>query len=130
MQVFHVVEGQAYPDFTLDTKRGKKKLTIAGVEIDLETVVLDDCQNVLNITMEKDGSCVLGLEGKAGYVADIIIPPREFKYKTTGEGDEAATEKIPQGLDTNTVVLKLWPITNERVAEKEKQAETPAIQEG
>ncbi|MDR1216009.1 MAG: hypothetical protein LBK25_04935 [Treponema sp.] len=127
MQVFKASEGQAYTEYSLDTKHNKKKLTVAGVEIDLEASVLDDCQNILNITRNNDGTCVLGLEGKAGYVADIIIPPREFQYKTTGEGDEAVTEKIPLGIDVNAVVLKLWPITNECMAEEEKQT---IIQEG
>jgi hypothetical protein len=107
MQIFHVSDGQKYPEYKL--VRSTKKLTIEGVVIDLEASTLDDCQNILNITRDGDGICVLGLDGKAGYVADVLIPPRQYRYQTTGEGEEEKTEKIFIPLDLNTVVLKLWP---------------------
>ena len=46
-------------------------------------------------------------------MADIEIPPRQYRYETTGEGEEQKTEKIPIPLDLNTVVLKLWPYGTE-----------------
>jgi hypothetical protein len=111
MQVFHVTKGPMYPTYSLSNN--KKKLTVEGVLIDLEAASMDDCQNILNITRNSDGSCVLGLGGKAGYVADIEIPPRQFRYETTGEGEEAETKKIPLPFDSTTVVLKLWPCCQE-----------------
>jgi hypothetical protein len=111
MQVFTVSQGPVYPVYEL--VESTKKLTVEGVVVDLEGSTLDDCQNILNITRNGDGSCVLGLEGKAGYVADIEIPPRQYRYETRGEGEEERTEKIHLPLDLNTVVLKLWPYGTE-----------------
>jgi hypothetical protein len=117
MQVFKVSEGSKFAEYALNEK--KKKLTIEGIVIELEKVTLDDCKNILNITRNTDGLCVLGLEGKAGYVADIEIPPRQYRYETTGEGEEEKTEKIPVPLDLNTVVLKLWPYGTEEISVQE-----------
>lgn len=111
MQVFKVSDGSKFSEYSLNPKR--KKLTVGGIVIDLEDSTLDGCQNILNITRNSDGTCVLGLGGKAGYVADIEIPPRQYRYETTGEGEEEKTEKIPIPLDLNTVVLKLWPYGTE-----------------
>jgi hypothetical protein len=117
MQVFKVSEGTKFAEYTLNEK--ERKLTIEGIVIELEKVTLDDCKNILNITRSPDGSCVLGLDGKAGYVADIEIPPRQYRYETAGEGEEEKTEKIPVPLDLNTVVLKLWPYGTEEISVQE-----------
>jgi hypothetical protein len=117
MQVFKVSEGSKFAKYALNEKN--KKLTIEGIVIELEKVTLEDCKNVLNITRNQDGSCVLGLDGKAGYVADIEIPPRQYRYETTGEGEDAKTEKKAIPLDLNTVVLKLWPYGAEEVSVEE-----------
>jgi len=121
MQVFYVPGGSEdskYASYTLNEK--KMKLTVENITIDLEKSVLDDSKNVINITRSCcDGSCVLGLEGKAGYVADIEIPPRQFEYETTGEGEDEKTVKIPIPLDLNTVVLNLWPYGTEEKSDKE-----------
>ena len=111
MQVFKVSEGAKYPEFSLNQK--KKILTVEGVTIDLREQVMDGCQNVLYVTRNSDGTCVLGLEGKAGYVADIEIPQRQYGYETTGENEDATTEQIPLPLDLDAVVLKLWPYGTE-----------------
>lgn len=115
MQVFKVSEGSKFAEYNLDEK--SKKLTIENITIDLEDAVKDDCLNVLTITRSCCGPCVLGLDGKAGYVADIEIPPRQFRHETTGEGDEEKTQRIPLPLDLNTVVLKLWPYGTEKNVE-------------
>jgi len=108
MQVFKVSEGDKYPEFSLDKK--KKILKVENVKIDLEGAVKDGCQNVLYITRNCcDGTCVPGLDGKAGYVADIEIPQRQYRQETTGEGDQEKIIDIPVPLDLDTVVLKLWP---------------------
>lgn len=118
MQIFYVAEGSSYANFSLNEK--KKKLTVENIVIDLEASVLDDSKNVINITRNCcDGSCMLGLDGKAGYVADIEIPPRQYEYKTTGKGEDAVTEKIPLPLDLNTVVLNLWPYGTVEKSEEE-----------
>jgi len=117
MQVFKVSEGTNYPDFTLNER--EKTLTIEGVRIDLEAAVKDGCQNVLYITRSCCGTCVLGLDGKAGYVADIEIPARQYRQETTGEGDQQKVEDIPLPLDLDTVVLKLWPCGAEENNEME-----------
>jgi hypothetical protein len=116
MQVFHVSEGPAYPAYSLNEK--KKKLTVEGLIIDLEKETKDD-QNIINITKGDNGEFILGLGGKKGYVADIEIPPRQYRFEETGEGEDAVTNKIPVPLDLNTVVLKLWPYGAEVVPVEE-----------
>jgi hypothetical protein len=89
--------------------------------IDLESLV-GDSQTVINITRNGKGECIIGLGGKAGYVADIEIPQREYEYTTVEEelspessdGEEAEkkleTKRAPLPLDLSAVVLKLWPL--------------------
>jgi len=121
MQVFYVPGGSENSKFTsYSLNKNEKKLTVENITIDLEESVLDDSKNVINITRSCcGGHCVLGLEGKMGYVADIEIPPRQFTYRTTGEGEDAKTEQIPIPLDLNTVVLNLWPYGTEEKSEEE-----------
>jgi hypothetical protein len=117
MQVLHVSEGSRYPAWSL--KENKKKLTIEGIVIELEKETKDD-QNIINITRKNDGECVIGLEGKNGYVADIEIPPRQYRYDETGEGEDLKVVKVSLPLDLNTVVLKLWPYGEEEAVIEEE----------
>jgi hypothetical protein len=117
MQVFHVADGSAYPVYSLN--ESKKELVIENVVIDLEKETGDD-QNIINITRKSNGECVIGLEGKNGYVADIEIPPRQYRFEETGEGEDKKTEKISLPLDLNTVVLKLWPHGTEETVNAEE----------
>jgi hypothetical protein len=106
MQVFKVSEVSKVASYSLNET--EKKLTVEGVVIDLETAARD-CQTIINITKNCDGKCVASLDGKCGYVADIEIPPREYRTEEFGEGDEKTYEIMPLPLDTATVVLRLWP---------------------
>lgn len=108
MQVYYVSEGQQFPVWSLEGKR----LTVEGITIDLEAE-MQDCQNVITITKNSDGSCGIGLAGKSGYVADIEIPPVEYQEEVTGEGDEKEVRIRALPLDIDTVVLKLWPVNED-----------------
>jgi hypothetical protein len=123
MQIFKVSEGSKFATYTLNEK--KKKLTVEGVIIDLESEV-QDCQTLINITRTLDGQCVRGLDGKAGYVADIEIPPREYVIEEApvehgGEGNTmgGASTKTPLPLDLKKVVLRLWPFGTEETINEE-----------
>jgi hypothetical protein len=125
MQVFKVSEGSRFATYTLNEK--KKKLTVEGVIVDLEAEV-QDCQTLINITRTLDGQCVKGLEGKAGYVADIEIPPREYvieeaeaPVESGGEGNTMGRTSIktPLPLDLKKVVLRLWPFGTEETINEE-----------
>jgi hypothetical protein len=106
MQVFRVSEGSNFASYNLNLQ--EKILTVEGVSIDLEAEV-QDCQTVINITRTPGGDFVRGLDGKAEYVADIEIPPRDYRFEEIGEGENIATERIALPLDLNVVVLRLWP---------------------
>ena len=98
-------------------------LKIGGVTVDLAE---EECEQEAIISFGKcNGMVHRGLKPCCVYVAEVIIPPR--KYETvevegppenwTGGTDEEApvthTETVPVPLDTNSVTLKVWPVTEE-----------------
>jgi hypothetical protein len=131
MQVLKVTEGSRFAEYALNEQT--KTLTVEGVVIDLEAET-QDCQTLINITRTHDGDCVRGLEGKAGYVADIEIPPREYIIEEieppVEDDDEEEAEgggntmgrtstKTPLPLDLKKVVLRLWPYGAEETIQEE-----------
>lgn len=116
MQVFKVSEGERFASYNLSLE--EKILTVEGVSIDLEAEVRD-CQTLIAITRATEGGFVRGLDGKAGYVADIEIPPREYWFEETGEGEAMTTERRAIPLDLNAVVLRLWPCGVENITQEE-----------
>jgi hypothetical protein len=111
VQVFKVSEGEHFASYDLNLE--EKVLTVEGVDIDLEAEV-QDCQTLITITRTEAGDFVRGLGGKAGYVADIEIPPREYRFEETGEGETMTTERIALPLNLNVVILRLWPFGAEK----------------
>jgi hypothetical protein len=107
-------------------------LRIGGIPIDVQA---EQQEQEVIITLCRCGSAVhRGMMPYCEYVAEVIIPPR--KYQTievedtpTGggstEGEEEETERkmhreqVAVPLDSDTVVLRLWPV--EAGQEKEKE---------
>jgi hypothetical protein len=116
VQVFKVSDGENFASYDLNLE--EKVLTVGGISIDLESEV-QDCQTLITITRTKDGDFVRGLDGKAGYVADIEIPPREYRFEETGEGADIATERTALPLDLNVVILRLWPFGTGKTMQEE-----------
>jgi hypothetical protein len=102
-------------------------LTLGGVTIDLALEEAD--QQVIIQFGSCQGKAHRGLMPCCERVADVVIPPR--KYRTveaggplrgmTGGGEEknnelpaTHTETVPAPLDTESVVLKLWPVDETR----------------
>jgi len=119
MQMIRMVEGTAVAPYSLDEET--KVLKVAGVEIDLAAAEADS-QTILNITND-DGTPILGLEGKNGYIADVEIPPRRYEtVEEEGDNGEPQTKSVPLSLDTKAVVLKLWPYPVESSNNQQKEA--------
>jgi hypothetical protein len=119
----------SFNDFSLDGNI----LTIGGVEIDLEAEEGDQ-ENIITL-----GSCNgmvhRGLKPCCVYVADVIIPPRKYESVEVdgpggstaggGETDEEPathTETVPVPLNTDSVTLRLWPITDETQGKVNQEA--------
>jgi hypothetical protein len=124
MRVFKI-SGESVPVEHWALHKEEKKLIIGHVAVALESYVRDS-QTVINITRNGKGECVMGLDGKAGYVADIEIPQREYEYinieeeAPENEDDGGISEKkiltarVPVPLDISAVVLKLWPLPEKK----------------
>jgi hypothetical protein len=116
VQLFKVCEGECFASY--EVNREEKILSVEGVSIDLEAEA-QDCQTLIVITRTEGGGVVRGLDGKAGYVADIEIPPREYRFEETGEGENRTNERVALPLDLNAVVLRLWPCGVEQTTQEE-----------
>jgi hypothetical protein len=90
-------------------------LTIGDISIDLEEEQED--QEVI-IPFSRCAAVIhRGTMSCGEYVAEVVIPPRRYDTievveETTEEGAEQQThtESVPIPLDTDCVVLKLWPL--------------------
>ena len=63
-----------------------------------------------DICADKDGNLVFGLG--ENYVAQVVIPPREYDYiagEPDGEG-KPTTEKVQKSFDVSKCTLTLWSI--------------------
>jgi hypothetical protein len=75
--VFKVCEGERFA--SREVNREEKILSVEWVSIALEAGARD-CRTLTAITRVEGCGVVRGLDGKAGYVADIEIPPREYRF--------------------------------------------------
>jgi hypothetical protein len=103
---------ECFSDYSLDGD----SLTIGGVIIDLATEQ-DDQEKI--ITLGKcNGMVHRGLMPRCVYAADVVIPPRRHKHEEV-EGADGETKTIvaPMPLDTELVVLRLWPVVDEAESE-------------
>jgi hypothetical protein len=99
---------ECFSDYFLDGD----SLTIGGVIIDLATEQ-DDQEKI--ITLGKcNGMVHRGLMPRCVYIAEVVIPPRQYGYEEIrGEEDgETKTIVTPVPLDTESVVLRLWPVVD------------------
>ena len=120
---------ECFSDYTLS----EGVLTIGGIPIDLQA---EQAEQEVIITFCRCGGMVhRGMMSSREYAAEVIIPPR--KYRTvevtetlrgeTTEGEEPEeetepkthTEMVAEPLDSDTVVLQLWPIGTEYEKEHE-----------
>jgi hypothetical protein len=87
-------------------------LHIGGVTLNLSEEQ-EDQEKIITLG-SCDGAVHRGLMPCCTYAADVIIPPRRYAlHETGGEGGETETESAPVPLDTESVVLRLWPIAGE-----------------
>ncbi|MDR2484453.1 MAG: hypothetical protein LBD55_03560 [Treponema sp.] len=94
-------------------------LTIGGIELDLATE--QGGQQVIITFTHCNGMIHRGMMPCCTYAAEVLIPPR--RYETVEAADEAQEgesgqrthiESVPMPLDTDCVVLKLWPRISRR----------------
>lgn len=77
------------------------------------TKMQKDVENVIDICLNNDSQLTTGL-GK-WYIANIILPPKEYEYKDTGvkdDDDNIVYERAAKPLDMEKVDLILWTIPN------------------
>jgi hypothetical protein len=93
-------------------------LTIGGITIDLAAEQGD--QETIITFGSCNGKIHRGLMPCCVYAADVVIPPRRYEYEEV-EGEDGETETIatPAPLDTESVVLRLWPVVDEAATETE-----------
>jgi len=91
-------------------------LTIGDLIIDLSGRY-EDSQVVVNIT--RDGNTLIeGLGGKGGYVATVVLPPKQYEFIDAGVVDDLGNpvlNKTALPIDVEKVVLSLWRYVPENV---------------
>jgi hypothetical protein len=79
-----------------------------------------DTQVIVDIT-RRHGQFTEGIAGQgSSYVANIILPPKEYEEVDTGETEEDGRPKVERrvlALDTNRVVVKLWKLLPDQAPE-------------
>lgn len=106
------------------TQRGSCiNYTMNGSVLAMGNLVIDlaerqgDAQVSMDIT--RDGNTLIeGLGGRGGYVACVVLPPKEYDTIETGEVDAMGnriTNRIALPLDTEKVILSLWRYVPENV---------------
>lgn len=83
---------------------GTKIIFDEKLEVDLEAEQ-NDVQKIVDISLNKEGQLVKGLD--EWYIANIVIPPREYEYSTNENGEQTITA-LPVNMDK--VVLVLWAL--------------------
>lgn len=97
-------------EVTTDIQLDGTLLSVAGVKINLEEEEADS--QVLITVSRHEGVATRQSVAGGEYIADIIIPPRRYEpVEDIGEDGEIKTESVPIPVDTNSVVLRLWPIS-------------------
>jgi hypothetical protein len=103
---------ESFDDYSLDGD----SLTIGGVTINLTTEQGD--QEKIIILGRCNGMVHRGLMPCCAYVAEVVIPPRWYESEEVeGEDGETTTITTPVPLDTESVVLRLWPVVDEAESE-------------
>jgi hypothetical protein len=119
---------ECFSDYTLS----EGVLRIGGIPIDLQA---EQAEQEVIITFCRCGSMVhRGMMPGCEYAAEVIIPPRRYRSEEVavtdtprGDTSEAEvemevkthTEMVAEPLDSDTVVLQLWPIGTEYEKEPE-----------
>jgi hypothetical protein len=115
----------SYSNYALDGAT----LTVGGIAVDLESEQGD--QEVIITFSDHNGMIHRGMMPCCKYVAEVVIPPRRYEtverdgpppnaFSGGGEEDEedevpaTHTETVAVPLDLDSVVLKLWPVENDR----------------
>jgi hypothetical protein len=112
---------EAFSDYSLE----EATLTIGGIEVDLEAEQED--QEVIITFSDHNGMIHRGMMPCCKYVAEVLIPPRQYLSVETegppagftgdGEAPETHMETAPVPLDLDSVILKLWPVESSRQEE-------------
>ena len=103
---------ECFSDYSLDGDI----LTIGGVTINL-TSEQGDQETIITLGCCK-GMVHRGLMPCCVYVAEVIIPPRRYAYEdVAGEAGETQSVAAPVPLDTESVVLRLWPVVDQAASE-------------
>jgi hypothetical protein len=87
-------------------------LTIGGVTIDL-TTEQGDQEKIITLG-RCNGMVHRGLMPCCVYIAEVVIPPRRYEYEEVEGEEEGGTKTIttPVPLDTESVVLRVWPVVD------------------
>jgi hypothetical protein len=111
---------EAFSDYALE----ETILTVGGIDVDLAAEQAD--QEVVITFSDHSGMIHRGMMPCCKYVAEVIIPPRQYKTvevegppsgmgasgKGAGKDEVSAThmETVPEPLDLDSVVLNIWPV--------------------
>jgi len=105
----------SYSEYSLDGTL----LTVGGITVDLAEEEGD--QEVIISFGKCNGMVHRGIKPCCVYVAEAIIPPRKYEdidedgppenWPEDEEAPATHTETVPVPLDTNSVTLKIWPLT-------------------
>jgi hypothetical protein len=105
-------ERECFSDYSLSGN----SLTVGGVTIDLAAEQGD--QETIITFGSSNGKVHRGLMPCCVYAADVVIPPRRYEYEEVeGEDGETKTVAAPVPLDTESVVVRLWPVADRAESE-------------
>lgn len=83
------------------------RITFDGrLTIDLEAEQ-EDAQKIVDVSLDKDGNLIRGVG--EWYVANIVIPPREYETMAGENGEQTITAL---SVNMDKVVLILWALPN------------------
>lgn len=94
----------------------KAKYSLSGTELTVGDVTIDlqekqrTVQRVIDICLDNQLETMQEGLG-AWYVANVIIPPKQYTLQSTGEKDENGddiTEEVELPIDVSQVELRLW----------------------
>jgi hypothetical protein len=87
-------------------------LTVGGIAIDLQAE--QEEQEVIITFSLSEGEVKRGMSAGGAYVAEVIIPPKNYELVEVASGKEGEketqTERVAVPLDFDTVCITLWPI--------------------
>jgi hypothetical protein len=106
---------EAFSDYALE----EAILTVGGIDVDLAAEQVD--QEMVITFSDHNGMIHRGMMPCCKYVAEVIIPPRQYKTVEVegslsgmdADKDEVPAthmETVPVPLDLDSVVLNLWPV--------------------